>query len=381
MASRGDMIRRARRRVDARREARNRANIRDQARANYGRNLGKRKFAPTKAKVGRAGDVILDTARGIGGDFKKLGTNVKDAFFPVFQKAMQGIGSLGDNWQRSSQNRKILGDVYTDDLRKSMMTDDDLKFYNKYMKLGDMRSGQEAQYYYDEANKALQNAQITNRINYALGQPEFGFETTAPAGVANIDYSTLVDRMVGGTDDSVGLEGTAAGQAFLDKAYKEAAKETGGNLIGDEIINTVAPTGTGQSMVADLNPRIPYQDASAEDVSEYDLPPELFIDESQNMTDVFNDYGGQGMNDKALMDTMGAFYEGASAGSPYDTGARSPLYGIFPNYEPGHPILSPQLEDLDEQGLLDWGVENPNMAEALGFNPYYSNMWLENWLD
>ena len=39
MASRGDMIRRARRRVDARREARNRANIRDQARANYGRNL------------------------------------------------------------------------------------------------------------------------------------------------------------------------------------------------------------------------------------------------------------------------------------------------------------------------------------------------------
>ena len=41
MASRGEMIKRARRRVDARRDAR-RADIRDQARATYGRDLGKR---------------------------------------------------------------------------------------------------------------------------------------------------------------------------------------------------------------------------------------------------------------------------------------------------------------------------------------------------
>jgi hypothetical protein len=237
MSLRGDMIRRARRRVDARRDARNRANIRDQARANYGRNLGKRRFAPTEPKVGGAGDAVLNTIRGAGGDFKKLGTNVKDAIFPVFQKAMKGIEALGANWERSKKNKEILGDVYTDDLRKSMMTDDDLEFYNKYMKLGDMRSGQEAQYYYDQAQTALQNSQITNRINYALGQPEFGFETTAPAGVANIDYSTLVDRMVGGTDASTGLEGTAAGKAFLADAYKAQADETGDTLISQYMKN------------------------------------------------------------------------------------------------------------------------------------------------
>jgi hypothetical protein len=157
---------------------------------------------------------------------------------------MQGIGSLGDNWKRSKQNREILGDVYTDDLRKSMMTDDDLKFYNKYIRLGDMRSGQEAQYYYDEANKALQNAQITNRINYTLGQPKFGFETTAPAGVANIDYSTLADRMVHGTDDSVGLAGTAAGKAFLADAYKAQEDEPGDTMMSHAMKSFGSPRAT-----------------------------------------------------------------------------------------------------------------------------------------
>ena len=226
----------------ARRAAR-RAQIRDQARANYGRNLGRTKFKPIKRRAPsnrwdrQLGSKIGDIFTGATSDAKKMGSNIKDAIFPVFQKAMQGIGSLGDNWKRSKQNREILGDVYTDDLRKSMMTDDDLKFYNKYMKLGDMRSGQEAQYYYDEANKALQNAQITNRINYALGQPGFGFETTAPAGVANIDYSTLADRMIYGTDDSVGLAGTAAGKEFLADAYEAQANESGDSMLGNALKN------------------------------------------------------------------------------------------------------------------------------------------------
>jgi len=242
VSAHGKRIEAARRRVNARRAAR-RADIRDQARATYGRNLGITKFRPTKRRAPsnrwdrQLGSKIGDIFTGATSDAKKMGSDIKDAIFPVFQKAMQGIGSLGDNWKRSKQNREILGDVYTDDLRKSMMTDDDLEFYNKYMKLGDMRSGQEAQYYYDQAQTALQNSQITNRINYALGQPEFGFETTAPAGVANIDYSTLVDRMVGGTDASVGLEGTAAGKAFLADAYKAQADETGDTLISQYMKN------------------------------------------------------------------------------------------------------------------------------------------------
>ena len=252
MSLRADRIKRARRRVDARRAALgNYADrARDDYRRTYSQNLGKRKFAPTKQRVGSAGDVVLNTMREAGGnaadmltdlvrDPAKKGINkFKDAIFPVFQAAMKGVGSLGDNWQRSGQNREILGDVYTDDLRKSMMSDSDREFYEKYMRLGDMRSGPEAQYYYDEANKALQNAQITNRINYALGQPGFGFETTAPAGVANIDYSTLVDRMRFGIDNfSTGLEGTKAGKEFLADAYEAQANESGDSMLGNALKN------------------------------------------------------------------------------------------------------------------------------------------------
>jgi len=187
-------------------------------------------------------DIVKDPA-------KKGINKFKDAFFPLAQKAMKGLEALGANWQRSGQNREILGDVYTDDLRKSMMSDSDREFYEKYMRLGDMRSGSEAQYYYDEANKALQNAQITNRINYALGQPEFGFETTAPAAQAafnetpqqlkeRIDYSKLVDRMVGGIDNfSTGLEGTKAGQAFLADAYKAQEDEPGDTMMSNALKN------------------------------------------------------------------------------------------------------------------------------------------------
>jgi len=257
MSLRADRIKRARRRVDARRAALgNYADrARDDYRRTYSQNLGRTKFRPTKPKVGSAGDVVLNTMREAGGDLKqktknlifdpiqKVGSSVKDAIFPVAQLGMKGLDALMSNIDRSKQNREILGDVYTDDLRKSMMTDDDLKFYNKYMKLGDMRSGQEAQYYYDEANKALQNAQITNRINYALGQPEFGFETTATAGQEpfsgdeNIDYSTLADRMIYGTDDSVGLLGTKAGKDFYNAALAAQEDEPGDTLISQYMKN------------------------------------------------------------------------------------------------------------------------------------------------
>jgi hypothetical protein len=51
------------------------------------------------------------------------------------------------------------------------------------------------------------------------------------------------------------------------------------------------------------------------------------------------------------------------------------LQGIYPNYTP-NPILN-ELEGMDEQELLDWGAQNPIFAKSLGFNPYYSNMWLD----
>jgi hypothetical protein len=381
MSLRGDMIRRARRRVDARRDAR-RADIRDQARATYGRDLGKRRFAPTEPSVGSGGDAILNEAKratnlaGTMGEDLILNPARKginkfgEAIFPLGQKALKGLDSLMSNVDRSKQNREILGDAYTDDLRKSMMTDDDLDFYNKYVGLADLASdNQERERLMGIANTAMQNAQITNRINYTLGQPEFGFETTAPAAQAafgetpeqlkeRIDYSTLVDRMVGGTDDSVGLKGSAIGKAFLADAYKEADKETGGSLISDAIMNyrdpirdMVAPTATGQSMVADLNPRTPpLSESELMNVSEQNLIP----------TYDYNTYGDP-------MDNILSGEPGSGTGSLL-------LQSMYPGYSDFADTDRAQkygLEDMNEFELMQFGYKNPTLANLFGFNPSY----------
>jgi hypothetical protein len=281
MSLRGDMIKRARARVDAR--------ARDRARAEYGRNLGKRKFAPTKQRVGSGGDKLLEIIRGAGGDLKRTGENIADktgeGIMGLYDAGAKFMKSLMSNVDRSKQNRKILSDAYTDDLRKSMMTDDDLEFYNKYIRLADLTSDQDKrQEYLNTANTALQNAQITNRINYALGQPEFGFETTAPAGVANIDYSTLVDRMVGGTDASTGLEGTAAGKAFLADAYKEIDRESGMGLIGNELANykKAEPNYGQRNVLLDMN--VPTTDSFMEqfDIAEALTPLQKYLLQSKS---------------------------------------------------------------------------------------------------
>ncbi len=114
-------------------------------------------------------------------------------FFPAIQKAGQFIGSLGANWQRDQQNKKILGDAYDDEVRQAMVPDWNVsklspdykgsqrEFYDKYMEMYRLTGDPEKK---QVADTVLQNAQITNRINYALGQPEYGFETTAPTAHA-----------------------------------------------------------------------------------------------------------------------------------------------------------------------------------------------------
>jgi hypothetical protein len=275
MASRGEMIKRARRRVDARRDAR-RADIRDQARATYGRDLGKRKFAPTEPNVGSGGDRLLEIIRGAGGDLKRTGENIADktgeGIMGVYDAGAKFVKSLMSNIDRSAQNREILGDAYTDDLRKSMMTDDDLDFYNKYVGLADLASdNQERERLMGIANTAMQNAQITNRINYALGQPKLGFETTAPAGVANIDYSTLADRMVYGTDASTGLLGTAIGKEFVADAYKAQEDEPGDTLISQYMKNYPTTFVGGNKMLEDLKTKVAQQDGIVRGLQESDV--------------------------------------------------------------------------------------------------------------
>ena len=347
MASRGDMIKRARRRVDARRDAR-RADIRDQARATYGRDLGKRKFAPTEPNVGSGGDRLLEIIRGAGGDLKRTGENIADktgeGIMGVYDAGAKFVKSLMSNIDRSAQNREILGDAYTDDLRKSMMTDDDLDFYNKYVGLADLASdNQERERLMGIANTAMQNAQITNRINYALGQPEFGFETTAPAGIANIDYSTLADRMVGGTDDSVGLQGTAAGKEFLKRASKAVNEEKGGNLISDAIMNYRDPI---RDMVAPRTP--PVSQSELMNVSEQNLMPTY-------------DY-----------DTYGDPMDNILYGEPGSGTGSLLLQSMYPGYRDFADTDEAQkygLENMNERELMQFGYTNPPIASMFGFNP------------
>lgn len=238
---------------------------------------GDKKYQGDKTFMTKAGDAVGDYIR-------KGGKKAGEGIMGLYDAGAKFIGSLGANWQRSQQNKKILEDAYSDELRKSMMSDSDREFYEKYIRLGDMRSGPEAQYYYDEANKALQNAQITNRINYALGQPEFGFETTAPAAQAafnetpeqlkeRIDYSALVENMAGG------LDATKTGREFLDKAYKEIDRESGMGLIGNELANykKAEPNYGQRDVLLDMN--VPATDKFLEqfDIAEGLSPMEKYL--------------------------------------------------------------------------------------------------------
>ena len=321
---------------------RNRSKLKKPGRT-YG-GYGKKTFM-TKAGD-RAGDII----RGIGGDLKQKGSNIKDAIFPMGRKALEGIESVFQNIARSKQNREILGDEYTDDVRKSMMTGfglregqegyegSDQQFYDKYTRLAGMATdNQERERLMGIANTALQNAQITNRINYALGQPEFGFETTAPAGVANIDYSTLADRM------QDGLQGSSIGKAFRAEAIKAANDEKGGNLISDEIMNYRDPI---MDMVAPKTPLV--------------SQPELMNVSNQNLmpTYDYNTYGDP-------MDNILYGEPGSGTGSFL-------LQSMYPGYEEYSGYENAQkygLENMTEKELMQFGYENPTLANMFGFNP------------
>jgi len=214
----------------------------------------KRHPIPEKTAATKFTDKTGDIARGAYGDFK-------DMIFPVFQKVMRGVGSLGEYWQRSKQNREILEDAYTDEVRQAMVPNWNISKldpgyegsarsrHDKWLNMASMMDpGKERDEILARAKSTFSNAQITNRINYALGQPEYGFDTTAPAAVgawnaaegrqeteaerlarSGVDYSALAGNMAGG------LDATKEGRAFLANAYKKQAEETGEGPIGDAL--------------------------------------------------------------------------------------------------------------------------------------------------
>ena len=247
MASRADMIRSARRRVDARRDARNRANIRDQARANYGRNLGRTKFNPIEK---RAPSNRWD---------RKLGKWIKDKASKGGEGIMGAYGAMAragkelfvDPIMKESENERLMGELYKDEdsmdrIRESLMTDKNKEFYEKYMRLADLTSDQDkAREYRETANTALSNAQISSRLNYALGQ--LGYDTIGKEGFASYQPDFTGGEGTGFEEGASprfnldnflgGLRGTKAGKDFYNEALAAQANEPGDTLISQYMKN------------------------------------------------------------------------------------------------------------------------------------------------
>ena len=207
----------------------------------------------------------LPVLREVKTGLKDIGSMFK---FPGLMSLIPALG-IGESIEQNEENERILGDAYTDEVRKEMMSPSDREYYEKYMKLGDMRSGKEADYYYDQARTALENAQVTRRVNYALGN--LGFDTSADPAVgawnaaegrqeteaerlerSGMDYGALSGNL------QRGLEGTKTGKSFIKKHAIPKKGDTPEIL--EAIRNYTIPLkpGTGQSRLdEDLNTIIP----------------------------------------------------------------------------------------------------------------------------
>ena len=115
---------------------------------------------------------------------RKLGKWIKDKagkagegiMGPYHAMAKAGKELFVDPIRKASENERLMGELYKDEdsmdrIRKSLMTDKNKEFYEKYMRLADLTSDSDkAREYRKTANTALSNAQISSRLNYALGQ-------------------------------------------------------------------------------------------------------------------------------------------------------------------------------------------------------------------
>ena len=400
MASRADMIRRARRRVDARRDARNRANIRDQYRANYGRNLGKRRFAPTEPKVGGAGDVILNEVKRAS---NLAGTMLKDT---VSDPARKGIGRFIDFFPEGNKE-KFLGlpkaaiDAATRNFEEveAAKRDDD-----KFTWGGDPIAVDKGSPSYQfllnqmEDKDAFKKAVKDDKVFYTGLEEMSGdnYEASHPGYIALLnDPSRLKDmapiralnymRSITGDPSNMGfdefetlrqeqpnvyggLTATEIAKKLLPQYQTTANEMYGDGFIAnkareyvdvdpeimnyrDPIRDMVAPTGTGQSMVADLNPRTPpLSQSELMNVSEQNLMPtydyDVYGDPMDNIL-----YGEPGSGTGSLL--LQSMYPGYSYYSNLDSAQK---YG---------------LEDMNERELMKFGYTNPPMANLFGFNPNY----------
>ena len=204
-----------------------------------------RRFKKPKRRVSsnrwdrRLANNISDIFSGATEDAIKMGKDAKTGIMGAYgAMAKAGKELFMDPMLKASENKKILGDALTDNLRESVMTPSDDAFYKKYMRLADLATdNQERERLIGEANTALRNAQISSRINYGLGQ--LGEDTLGKEG-----FDSFKQPMFGEAtprfnmaDFTAGLGSTDAGQAFLAEAEKAQAEETSGSPIGNAMKN------------------------------------------------------------------------------------------------------------------------------------------------
>ena len=224
----------------------------------------RKKIPDSDAKSGFLAGLRKDTGQMwrdvAGGPGEDLGTMIKDVivnptkkYMPAMLGALQrGLGHFGNNWTQNVENERILGDdLHTDKIKQTMVPGWDLRpgdpgyegstrqDFDQYSELARLEDDTDKkQQYLDVARSSFRNADVTRRLNYALGQEPFGFDTSAEAGVAaygetpdefkrRIDYGALSGNLL------KGLEGTKGGREFLSNVIPkgEALEDTG--MIGN----------------------------------------------------------------------------------------------------------------------------------------------------
>lgn len=242
---------------------------------------------PSKLEQG-----IKKLGRDFGTMTKDFGNAGKTGITGIYDAALKFGKYIGDNQYRARENEKVLGRDLLNNMRGSVMSDSDIAFEKKYLKLADMAQDNEKRdEYLKVANSARRNAQISDRINFGLS--EMGMTEKPFAGYESYQKDFTGGEGTGFDEGSSprfsqelfdqGLQGTAIGKAFMAEANKAQDKEVGNSLIGNELANyNKAEPNYGQRDVL-LDQNVPAQDKFYEqfDIAEALTPLQKYLLQSQ----------------------------------------------------------------------------------------------------
>ena len=168
---------------------------------------------------------------------QNLGQKTRNFIPGIWGAGMQGLEALTEGVAMANENARWFKQNAPDtkrhagvpmNVRESVMTDRDTKFYDKYIDLAKMTDdADKRQYYLDQADTARRNLQVTKRINYGLG--EMDLDPTPFGGYESYDQ---------------GFEGFGpndTGSRFDIDRFSEAMSEylPGGEEMTEDIMETI----------------------------------------------------------------------------------------------------------------------------------------------